>query len=134
MAAKEFIRCLEIATKIRVTLKDEELNYGPGIGRADNYCKKNEWLIVFEIELKQRHPEMNVIKAWRYLEANPEKKILLIHFITDTNEVSPNRVELCDWIGEKMMKYLNDRFRYRLFKNLLPEERLNLLKQEIEKL
>lgn len=134
MATKEFTRCLEIANNIGIVPEDREFNYGKGIGRADNYCQKNDWLIVFEIELNQRHPEMNVMKAWRFLEENTDKKMILVHFITNTSKVSPNRIELCQWVGNRMEKYLPDRFKYQLFKNNLNKDKLTQLKLAISKL
>src|SRR5215211_2361277 len=91
-----------LAKALGLILVDKELNYGKGIGRADNHCVQKDWSIVFEIEFAQRHPEMNVIKIWRYLEKHADKKIFLIQHITDTSKVSPNRIELCEWFGAKM--------------------------------
>ena len=100
-----------IAQRIGLTLENKEFNYGKGIGRADNYCITSEYIVIFELEFSQRHPEMNVLKVWPYLNNNPSKKIFLIHHITDTNFVSPNRIELSSFIAERI-KADTKRFEY----------------------
>lgn len=106
-----------IGNALGLTLINKELNYGKGIGRADNYCMINNWYIVIEMEFSQRHPEMNVLKAWPFLDLNPEKKIFLIQHLVDEKSVSPNRIELCNWIGEKMERHNKGRFSYNLIIN-----------------
>lgn len=101
-----------IATKIGLKLVNEEFNYGQGIGRADNHCILNDWIVIFELEFSQRHPEMNVLKVWPYLNKNVKTKIFLIHHITDTKQVSPNRIALSSFIAEKMKEDLKERFYY----------------------
>ena len=106
-----------IGNALGLTLMNNELNYGKGIGRADNYCIINNWFVVFEMEFSQRHPEMNVMKAWPFLDLNPEKKIFLIQHLIDEKSVSPNRIKLCTWIGEKMELHNKGRFIYNLIIN-----------------
>lgn len=100
-----------IAHEIGLTLENKEFNYGRVIGRADNYCITSEYIVIFELEFSQRHPEMNVLKVWPYLNNNPSKKIFLVHHITDTNFVSPNRIELSSFIAERI-KADTKRFEY----------------------
>jgi hypothetical protein len=101
-----------IATKIGLNLVDKEFNYGRGIGRADNHCILNGWIVIFELEFSQRHPEMNVLKVWPYLIENVKTKIFLIHHITDSIKVSPNRIALSSFIANKIKEDLKERFHY----------------------
>ncbi len=122
-----------IASRLDLTLVDKELNYGRGIGRADNYCIINNRSIIFEIEFSQRHPEMNVLKSWMYLEKNKQEKIFVIQHITNTEAVSPNRVGLCSWLGEKIKKEMNDRFDYYLIKNAIKQQDIVEIKNILRK-
>lgn len=115
-----------IAQRIGLTLENKEFNYGKGIGRADNYCITSEYIVIFELEFSQRHPEMNVLKVWPYLNNNPSKKIFLIHHITDTNFVSPNRIELSSFIAERI-KADTKRFEYFQIKNEFNKEKVDEL-------
>lgn len=117
-----------IAKKLGLKLEDSEYNYGEGIGRADNHCFKEDWLIVFEMEFSQRHPEMNVMKVWPYLESNPKSRILMIQHLIDEDSVSPNRIKLCKWIASKMEGQLKGRFYYALLINDLNEKSLKDIK------
>jgi len=117
-----------------LSLVGKELNYGRGIGRADDYCTFKGWKVVLEIEISQRHPEMNVLKAWPYLINNTTEKIFLIQHITNTSAVSPNRIQLCNWIGQKMENDLSGRFKYFLILNQLNQPAISQLKNELTKL
>lgn len=124
----------QISEKTDLTFAGKEFNYGRGIGRADNYYSVNQDKhVILEIENSQRHPEMNVLKAWPYLKDNPDKEILLIQFITRTDEVSPNRVELCKWLGKEMMQALNNRFLYYLLINEITRTDIENMKQLINR-
>lgn len=134
MSAKNKPYCLAIAKAAKLPLIGKELNYGKGLGRADDYCVVKDWKTVIEIEISQRHPEMNVIKAWPYLINNTNEKIFLIQHITNTSAVSPNRIQLCNWIGQKMEIDLGGRFKYFLIQNKLTPAIIRQLKTEISKL
>jgi len=121
-----------IARKFGLSLSNSEFNYGPGIGKADNYAIINDWLVVFEIEYSQRHPEFNVSKVWPYLENNPAQKLFLIQHIVDNKEVSANRIFHCEWMAEKMITSLNDRFMYQLIINDLTDNDIKSLKTMFE--
>ncbi|WP_396146733.1 hypothetical protein [Flavobacterium sp.] len=101
-----------LAKQIGLNPEDKEFNYGRGIGQADNYCLISDWIIIFELEFSQRHPEMNVLKVWPFLDEYSNKKIFLIHHITDTKSVSPNRIELSTFIANKVKNEHNNRFDY----------------------
>ncbi|HRG07308.1 MAG TPA: hypothetical protein PLJ08_01925, partial [Cyclobacteriaceae bacterium] len=100
----------------------------------DDYCTFKGWKVVLEIEISQRHPEMNVLKAWPYLINNTTEKIFLIQHITNTSAVSPNRIQLCNWIGQKMENDLSGRFKYFLILNQLNQPAISQLKNELTKL
>jgi hypothetical protein len=123
-----------IGEELGLTLRNKEFNYGKSIGRADNYCVLNDWIIIIEMEFSQRHPEMNVMKAWPYLETNPKSKILMIQHLMDEKSVSPNRIELCHWIANKMEAQVKGRFFYKLLINELNEKSLNEIKKQMRKL
>lgn len=120
-----------------ITFSDKEFNYGKSIGRADNhYFMSENKMLILEIEASQRHPEMNVLKAWPYLKDNQKKEILLIQYITDTKAVSPNRIELCKWLGLEMTQSLSSRFKYYLITNSITtedEKTINKLISEFRK-
>lgn len=121
-----------IGKKLGLTLLNDEYSYGKGIGKADNHCYINDWHIIFEIEYRQRHPEFNVSKIWPYLEKNSERKVLLIHYITDTTEVSSNRIVHSEWLAKKMIKDLNGRFDYFLIRNEISTNDITELTQRIK--
>jgi hypothetical protein len=123
-----------IGEELGLRLKNSEFNYGKGIGRADNYCIQNGWIVIFEMEFSQRHPEMNVLKAWPYLEEYPDKKIFLIQHIIDEKSVSPNRISLCKWIGKKMEAENKNRFFYHLIINDLYEKSIIKIKNHLKEL
>lgn len=124
----------KIGKKLNVSLVNEELNYGRGIGRADNYCIVNDWHVVIEMEFSQRHPEMNVMKAWPFLETNPNKKILLIQQLIDVKSVSPNRIKLCNWVAQKIEENMKGRFYYFLLKNDLDKKTLEGIMAQMKQL
>jgi hypothetical protein len=103
-----------VANEIKLNLEDKEYNYGNGIGKADNYCYQNGWLIVFEIEYGQSHPNTNVIKIWPYLDKTKNEKIFLIHVIVPhpDKKISPNRINLCDFAANKICANHPKRFKY----------------------
>lgn len=122
-----------IGSRLGIDFIEKEFNYGKGIGRADRFIHLSEnKLLVLEIEWAQRHPEMNVLKVWPYLTKNTEKKILLVQYIVDRTSVSPNRIELCNWLGAKMEKDLEGRFEYHLFVDELKDEAIIHLKNTIK--
>ena len=123
-----------IGNALGLTLNNRELNYGRGIGRADNYCIINNWYVVIEMEFSQRHPEMNVVKAWPFLDLNPEKRIFLIQHLIDETSVSPNRVKLCSWFGEKMEMQNKGRFFYNLIINDFDEKSLIHISNKLKEL
>lgn len=123
----------KIGKELGLTLLNKEFSYGRGIGKADNHCYVNDLHVIFEIEYRQRHPEFNVSKVWPYLENNPNERILLIHYITSTREVSPNRIIHSEWIAKKMVKDLNGRFDYYIIKNEISNLNIQELKIRINK-
>lgn len=123
-----------LGEKLGLKLRNEEFNYGKEIGRADNYCEISDWTIVIEMEFSQRHPEMNVLKVWPYLESNPNRKILLVQHLMDEKTVSPNRINLCKWIANKIEGQMKDRFYYRLIINEINQNSLNDIKDCMKKL
>lgn len=134
MNRKESIlhHCKEIEEKLEIVLAGNELSFD-NWGRADNYLRLNEnSFLVVEIEMSQRHPEMNVLKIWPYLKNNPKKKVLLIQYLIDENSVSPNRIRLCRWLKEQMEQELSGRFLYHLFVNEIEEVEIGKMKQDLE--
>ncbi|MBU3025903.1 hypothetical protein [Zobellia galactanivorans] len=123
-----------IGSALGLTLNNSELNYGKGIGRADNYCIINNWYVVFEMEFSQRHPEMNVMKAWPFLDLYPEKRIFLIQHLINEKSVSPNRIKLCSWIGEKMEQHNKGRFFYNLIINDFDEKSKLCISKQMKEL
>lgn len=120
-----------IGNQLGLPLKNIELNYGKGIGRADNYCIIKNWHVVIEMEFSQRHPEMNVMKAWPFLENNPKEKVFLIQHLLDDKSVSPNRIKLCKWLGAKMEAQLKGRFYYNLIINDLNPNTITGIKEQM---
>jgi len=123
-----------IARKLGIKLEDKEINYGKGIGRADNHCLMNGWIIVFEMEFSQRHPEMNVMKVWPYLESNGHKKIFLIHHIQNIKRVSPNRISLSSFIANKIKDSNPERFEYFQILGELDDNKESALKKRLNEL
>ena len=76
---------------------------------ADCEHRLSEHVRVFvEIERAQKHPTTNVVKYWPWLEAEPARRVLLIHLF-DRNA---HRRELTRWLGERLEVLLCGRFRY----------------------
>lgn len=91
-------------------------------GESDNYCEiRNEVFLVSEIELNQRHPEMNVLKYWPYLERHTDKKVMLVQLITNPGGVSANRRKLCVFTGNKLENIFQGRFKYHFCENNFTE-------------
>lgn len=104
-----------IEESLGIKFSGKEFNYGPGIGRADNFVQLNErTLCILEIESSQRHPEMNVLKIWPWIEMNTDKDIILVQYILNSSSVSPNRINLCKWIANKIEEASNNKFHYLL--------------------
>lgn len=83
-----------------------------GWGNVDFYAKKNDVLILLEVESGQKHPNTNVVKLWPYLESETKAKIMFIHVFTPENNAPKNRLRLCNYIGNKLEDIFPDRFRY----------------------
>jgi len=82
-------------------------------GDADNFYEMNENdLVLFECEIRQKHPNTNVMKVFPYLEKHSNKRIILIHYFFPENKAPKNRLALCDFIASKMENSLKDRFQY----------------------
>ena len=106
-------------------------------GIADKHAKINDKKFLFlEVETSQKHPDTNVLKYWPYLEENRKIKIFLIHSFL-TNEINRNgsRINLAEWLANKLQKRFGKRFYYhRIFvsqdyKNIADKK---LLKEKIE--
>jgi hypothetical protein len=123
-----------VAKQLGFILEDKEFNYGRGIGRADNFCAIFDWIIIFELEFSQRHPEMNVLKIWPYLNKFNDKKIFLIHHITDTKKVSPNRIKLSKFIASKIKDDHMSRFEYFQIQNAFDKSEIIKLKKKLKEL
>jgi hypothetical protein len=82
-------------------------------GSVDFYTKKDGVLMLLEVERGQKHPNINVLKLWPYLEENLHIKILLIHvFCIKEIKAPKNRIRLCSFLGEKLENIFPNRFRY----------------------
>ena len=128
----------EIIDSLNIEFEPNEFDLN-GWGRVDFYSKgENDTLIFVEVENRQKHPQTNVLKIWPFLEENPSIKILLIHIILPQkikkHEPSKNRLKLCKFVGDKLEKLFNDRFRYIYIKgNPWDESSLNeQIKKDIE--
>ena len=122
-----------LGAKLGLDFLEKEFNYGKGIGRADRFIQLSpDKLLILEIEWAQRHPEMNVLKVWPYLTKNVDQKILLVQYIVSKSSVSPNRIELCNWLGKKMENDLKGRFEYHLFVDHLKDDAIDHLKKAIK--
>lgn len=121
----------EIATMLGITLTNNEYKLGEW-GRADNHVwlTKN-LLFLIEIEKSQRHPEMNVLKVWPYLEKNTQLKIILVQHIISEDSVSPNRIRISKWLDIKMASELGSRFNYHLLVNSIKDEEITAIKNSI---
>jgi hypothetical protein len=85
-----------------------------GWGSVDKQAllKPNCYLIL-EAEEGQKHPCTNVLKLWPYLEAEPEKSVILVHvFFQGGKRRDSSRGRLGPFVGQKMADALNGRFRY----------------------
>ena len=75
---------------------------------------------------------MNVLKVWPFLKNNQEKKIFFIHHIADTKQVSPNRIELSNFISEKISENTDNRFEYFQILNDFSEQKLLRLQDKLK--
>ena len=100
-----------IANKLGIHFESSEFKLDKW-GNVDFYYKKENLLVLLEVEKSQKHPNTNVAKVWPYLEENPNKKILLIQIIREENRAPKNRLALCDFLGDKMENVFPDRFRF----------------------
>ena len=103
-----------VASEIELDLVNEEFDYGFGIGKADNYGYQNDWIVTIEIEYGQSHPNTNVVKVWPYLDKTENERICLIHIILPhpNKKISPNRINLCDFVANKINAEYSERFKY----------------------
>lgn len=124
----------EIAQRLDLLLENKEFKLGSW-GRADNYVKINDrLLILFEVEIQQRHPEMNVLKVWPFLKEVQNINTILIQYIVDSNSCSPNRIRLIHWLQEQMYNEYPDRYRYHMILNSIDEYHIVNIKESIQDL
>ena len=102
---------LFIAHKLDIEFEPSEFKLDEW-GNVDFYYKKDNLLVLLEVEKSQKHPNTNVAKVWPYLEENPKIKVLLIQIIREENRAPRNRIALCDFLGQKMENVFPDRFRF----------------------
>lgn len=101
-----------IGEVLGVSFKNEEFSLGKW-GEVDNWAQlSDDMLILIECEKGQKHPNTNVLKLYPYLEENPDKTIVLVHYFYPENKAPKNRRALCDFIASKMENSLKDRFQY----------------------
>ncbi|MBK9096709.1 MAG: hypothetical protein IPM14_01050 [bacterium] len=106
---------IPIAEQLPFDFKNKELSLS-GWGRVDFYCEIDDILIFLEVEREQRHPNTNVLKIWPFLEEHSQLKIFLIQiFMESKKKVSPNRLKLCRYVGQKLEELFPDRCRYYSF-------------------
>lgn len=85
-----------------------------GWGRADRHWALGGGRYVFlEVETSQRHPTTNVLKYWPWLEEHPTDRAILVHAFVEPIGISPNRLRLAQWIGERIARDVSGRFWYR---------------------
>jgi hypothetical protein len=121
-----------IGTALGLQLTGKEYSLD-AYGRADNHCRLNESLLfLVEIEMSQRHPEMNVLKVWPYLQNHEDQNIILVQHIIDRTSVSPNRLLLCHWLNDEMAKTLASRFRYHLIIGEVSQNDIAAIKESIK--
>lgn len=102
-----------IGKELNIVFKHEELSLN-GWGEVDDYAIINEdsWVLL-ECENAQKHPNTNVLKLYPFLEENPNLSIILIHVFFSENKAPKNRINLCDFIANKMIKEFGKRFQYK---------------------
>lgn len=107
----------QVASELGLELTNNEYNYGRGIGKADNYCLYGGWLIAFEIEYGQSHPSTNVLKSWMFLDQELHERLFLVQILVPNpkKSISPNRINLCDFIASKIKTEHSKRFVYSRF-------------------
>lgn len=83
-------------------------------GVSERYVKLGgQSYLLLEVETSQKHPSTNVAKIWPYLEENPDARIFLIQaYFQSSPGCSSNRGKIATWLGRKMEKLLEGRFRY----------------------
>jgi hypothetical protein len=107
-----------IRRTVGIPIKSDEREKGiKGIdgfywGFPDGFDRLNEgWIIYYEIENGQHHPDTNVLKYWPILEEHIELKIILIQWL-QRKPKSRNRWELSKFVARKMEIELRNRFKY----------------------
>lgn len=84
-----------------------------GWGRADVHVALGAQRHLFvEVETNQKHPSTNVLKYWPWLEVRSDDRVILVHAFMRPVTVSPNRLQLARWTGDRMTKSMNGRFWY----------------------
>jgi hypothetical protein len=122
-----------IADMLPFKFESEEYNLN-GWGEVDFYAYHGEILVLLEVEKGQKHPNTNVLKLWPYLEANNHSKILLIQIIRLENKAPKNRLNLCEFTGQKLEGLFPNRFVY-IFAHLVDikkEKLLQLVEQKLK--
>jgi hypothetical protein len=102
---------IPVANELPFDFVDEELSLD-GWGDVDFYCAKDGILVLLEVEKNQKHPNTNVVKLWPFLEEYRKNKVLLIQVIRNDNKIPKNRLNLCDFIGNKLEQLFPNQFRY----------------------
>ena len=101
-----------IEKKWNISFENNEFKLGKW-GDVDNFCRVNDKLIILmEFEKGQKHPNTNILKIWPFLEENNDLRIVLLHYFFPENKAPKNRKRLCFFLGEKLEKLFETRFRY----------------------
>lgn len=108
---RRYARDLAACTKI--SFEGKKLKLGIW-GEADDFAKvRDNFYVLFELEIGQKHPNTNVLKVWPYLEENPQISIVLVQlFKSGARNEKGNRGQLAQWTADKMSSQLGPRFNY----------------------
>jgi len=111
--SKENIVVSEAIEKVLgITFQNEEFSLGKW-GDVDNWCElSHDTIILLECEKGQKHPNTNVLKLYPYLEEYPKVHVILLHYFFPENKAPKNRVELCNFLGQKLETEFGIRFQY----------------------
>lgn len=83
-------------------------------GEVDDYAVvRDDFLVLFEFEKGQKHPNTNVLKVWPYLDARPNLTIALVQlFVAGAQNEKGSRGRLAQWVADRMSLEFGGRFLY----------------------